>query len=78
MTEMSTLAVLYDEFVAADGTFEGDGRLCYSYMNPGNDEVKSCSTWHEVRTGVENSYSRVASLLGNNKKKLIIWSTCSF
>jgi hypothetical protein len=29
-----------DEFVAADGAFEGDGRLRCSYKNPGNDDVK--------------------------------------
>jgi len=64
-----------DEFVAADGAFEGDGRFRCSCKNPGNDEVKKLFnvTWREVRTGVENSYQRVASwfpLLGNNKKKL--------
>jgi hypothetical protein len=62
-----------DEFVAADGAFEGDGRFRCSYKNPGNDEVKKLFnvTWHEVRTGVENSYQWVASwfpLLGNKKK----------
>ena len=62
-----------DEFVAADGAFEGDGRFHCSYKNPGNDKVKKLFnvTWHENRTGVENSYQRVASwfpLLGNNKK----------
>jgi hypothetical protein len=31
---------LDDEFVAADGAFEGDGCLQCSYKNPGNDEVK--------------------------------------
>jgi len=64
-----------EEFVAADGAFEGDGRFRCSYKNPGNDEVKELFnlTWREVRTGVENSYSRVAAwfpLLGNNKRKL--------
>jgi len=64
-----------EEFVAADGAFEGDGRFHCSYKNPGNDEVKKIFnlTWREVRTGVENSYSRVAAwfpLLGNNKRKL--------
>jgi hypothetical protein len=47
-----------DEFVAADGAFEGDGCLKCSYKNPGNDKVKKL--WNlafcEVRTGVENSY----------------------
>jgi len=49
---------LDDEFVAADGAFEGDGRLKCSYKNPGNDEVKKLwnLAFREVRTGVENSY----------------------
>jgi hypothetical protein len=64
-----------DEFVAADGGFDGDGRFRCSYKNPGNDEVKQLFNlaWREVRTGVENSYQRVGAwfpLLGNNKKKL--------
>jgi hypothetical protein len=33
---------LDDEFIAAHGVFEGDGHLCWSFKNPGNDEVKSC------------------------------------
>jgi len=47
-----------DEFVAADGAFEGDGCLKCSYKNPGNNEVKKLwnLAFHEVRTGVENSY----------------------
>ena len=49
--------------------------FCCSYKNPGNDEVKKLFnlTWSEVRTGVENIYSRFAAwfpLLGNNKRKL--------
>jgi hypothetical protein len=48
---------LEDEFLAADGAFEGDGRLKCSYKNPSNDEVKKL--WNlafcEARTGVENS-----------------------
>ena len=64
-----------DEFVAADGGFDGDGRFHCSYKNPGNDEVKQLFNlaWREVQTGVENSYQRVGAwfpLLGNNKKKL--------
>jgi len=64
-----------EEFVAADGAFKGDGRFRCSCKNPGNDEVKKLFnlTWSEVRTGVENSYSRFAAwfpLLGNNKRKL--------
>ena len=64
-----------DEFVAADGAFEGDGRLKCSYKNPGNDEVKKLwnLAFREVRTGVENSYQRTGAwfpLLGNNKRKL--------
>jgi len=64
-----------DEFVAADGAFEGDGCLKWSYKNPGNDEVKKL--WNlafcEVRTGVENSYQQTGAwfpFLGNNKQKL--------
>jgi len=64
-----------DEFVAADGAFEGDGRLRCSFKNPGNDEAKKL--WNlefcEVRTGVENSYQRTGAwfpLIGNNKCKL--------
>ncbi len=62
-----------DEFVAAHGGFDGDGRFHCSYKNPGNDEVKQLFNlaWREVRTGVENSYQRVGAwfpLLGNNKK----------
>jgi hypothetical protein len=61
-----------DEFEAADGAFEGNGRFCCSYKNPGNDEVKKMLslTWCEVRAGVENSYQRVTAwfpLLRNNK-----------
>jgi hypothetical protein len=64
-----------DEFVAADGAFEGDGRLRCSFKNPGNDEVKKLwnLAFHEVRTGVENSYQRTGAwfpLIGNNKCKL--------
>jgi len=29
-----------DEFVAVDSGFEGDGRLRFSYKNPGQDEIK--------------------------------------
>jgi hypothetical protein len=49
---------LDDEFVAADGNFEGDGRLKCSYKNPCNDKVKKLwnLAFHEMRTGVENSY----------------------
>jgi hypothetical protein len=64
-----------DEFVAADGAFEGDGRLRCSYKNPGNDDVKKLwnLAFQEVRTGVENSYQRTGAwfpLIGNNKRKL--------
>ena len=47
-----------DEFIAADGAFEGDGRLKCSYKIPGNGKVKKLwnLAFHEVRTGVENSY----------------------
>jgi hypothetical protein len=47
-----------DEFVAANGAFEGDGHLHCSFKNPGNNEAKKL--WNlafcEVRTGVKNSY----------------------
>ena len=64
-----------EEFVAADGAFEGDGRFLCSYKNPGNDRDKKLFNvvWREVRTGVENSYQRTGAwfpLLGNNKRKL--------
>jgi len=64
-----------DEFVAADGGFDGDGIFRCSYKNPGDDEIKQLFnlTWWEVCTGVENSYQRVGAwfpLLGNNKKKI--------
>jgi len=64
-----------DEFVAADGAFEGDGCLKCSYKNPGNNEVKKLwnLAFHEVRTGVENSYQWTGAwfpLSGNNKCKL--------
>ena len=38
------------EFVAADGAFDGDGRFCFSYKNPGNDEIKKLFNlaWREV------------------------------
>jgi hypothetical protein len=67
--------VSIDEFVAADGAFEGDGCLRCSFKNPRNDEVKKLwnSAFHEVRTGVENSYQRTGAwfpLIGNNKRKL--------
>jgi len=49
---------LDDEFVAANGVFEGDGHLRCTFKNPGNDKVKKLwnLAFHEVRTGVENSY----------------------
>jgi len=51
---------LVDEFIAANGAFEGDGHLCCSFKNPGNNEMKKL--WNldfcEVRTGAENSYQR--------------------
>ncbi len=52
-----------DEFMAADGSFDGDGRFCCSYKNPGNDEIKQLFNlaWHEVQTGVENSYEKVGA-----------------
>jgi hypothetical protein len=61
-----------EEFVAADGAFEGDGRFLCSYKNPGNDRDTQVFNvvWREVRTGVENSYQRTGAwfpLLGNNK-----------
>jgi hypothetical protein len=64
-----------DEFVAADGVFEGDGHLCCSFKNSRNYEAKKlCNlAFHQVRTGVENSYQRNGAwipLLGNNKCKL--------
>ncbi len=64
-----------DEFAAAYGGFEGDGRLKCSYKNPGNDQQKNlynncfCKVWMQV----ENTYQRVGAwfpLLGMNKKKL--------
>jgi hypothetical protein len=63
------------QFVAADGGFEGEGRFCCSYKNPGNDVHKRVFNlaWREVRMGVENSYCRLCQwfpLLGNNKKRL--------
>jgi len=63
------------EFLAADGAFDGDGRLYCSYKNPGNDPTKKMFNlvWYEVQTTVENSYQRLCAwllLLGNNKKKL--------
>jgi hypothetical protein len=64
-----------DEFIAADGAFEGDGRLRCSFKNPGNNEVKIL--WNlasrEVRPGVENSYQRTGAwfpLIRNNKRIL--------
>jgi hypothetical protein len=64
-----------DEFVASDGGFEGDGRFRCSYNNPGHhpDRVLFNLVFREIRTGVENTYSRVGiwfPLLGNNKKKM--------
>ncbi len=52
-----------DEFVAADGAFEGDGCLCCIHKNPGNDDVKKLwnLAFREVRTGVENSYQRTGA-----------------
>jgi len=48
-----------DEFVAADGAFEGDGHLRCSYKNPGNDDVKKLwnLAFREVRTGVEKLHN---------------------
>jgi hypothetical protein len=40
---------LDDEFIAADGAFKGDGHLCCSFKDPGNDEVKKCGIWHFVK-----------------------------
>jgi len=64
-----------DEFVAANGAFEGGGHLHCSFKSPGNDEVKKLQniTFCEVRTGVENSCQRTGAwfpLTGNNKHKL--------
>ena len=64
-----------DEFVAVDGSFEGDGRLRCSYKNPGQDEIKKLFnlTWREVRSGVENSYARVGTwfpLSGQQQKEV--------
>jgi hypothetical protein len=64
-----------DAFVATDGAFKGDGHLHCSFKNPRNDEVKKLwnLAFHEVRTGVENSYQRTGAwcpLIGNNKRKL--------
>jgi hypothetical protein len=66
---------LVDEFVASDGAFEGDGHLCCSFKNPGNNEVKKL--WNlafcEVQTCVENSFQRTGAwfpLIGNNKHHL--------
>jgi hypothetical protein len=66
---------LDDEFIAANGVFKGDGFLRCSFKNPRNDEVKKLwnLAFHEVRTGVENSYQRTGAwfpLIGNNKQKL--------
>ena len=66
---------LEDEFVAADGAFEGDGCLRCSYKNPGNDDIKKLwnLAFQIVRTGEENSYQRTGAwfpLIGNNKHKV--------
>jgi hypothetical protein len=39
-----------DEFMTADGGFDGDGRFCCSCKNPDNDEIKQLFNlaWHEV------------------------------
>jgi hypothetical protein len=52
-----------DEFVVADGAFEGDNHLCCNYKNPWNDEVKKLwnLAFYEVRMGVENSYQRTGA-----------------
>jgi len=64
-----------DEFVAVDGSFEGDGRLQCLYKTPGQDEIKKLFnlTWREVRSGVENSYARVGTwfpLSGQQQKEV--------
>jgi len=66
---------LEDEFVAANGMFEGDGCLRCSFKNPRNNEGKKLwnLAFREVRTGVENSYQKTGAwfpLIGNNKHKL--------
>ncbi len=66
---------LDDEFIAADGAFEGDGRLRCSFKNPGNNEAKKLWNleFRKVKTGVENSYQKTGAwfpLIGNNKRKL--------
>jgi hypothetical protein len=63
-----------EEYVASDGGVNGDGRFRCSYKNPSNDPLKERFNlaWHEVQTGVENSYQRVGlwfPVLGNNKWK---------
>ncbi len=63
-----------DEFIAADGSFEGDGRFKCSCKNLGNQQKKLYNNcFREVWMQVENTYQRVGSwfpLLGMIKKKL--------
>ncbi len=37
------------EFLAADGAFDGDGRLNCSYKKPSNNPEKKCLIWFGVR-----------------------------
>jgi len=54
---------LQDEFVAADGVFEGDGHLRCSYKNPRNDDIKKLwnLAFQEVRAGVGKRKSIVTN-----------------
>ncbi len=63
------------KIIESQSKSKGDDHLCYSFKNPGNNEVKKL--WNlafcEVRTGVENSYQRTGAwfpLIGNDKHKL--------
>jgi hypothetical protein len=38
-----------NEFVAADGAFEGDGCSRCSFKNPGKDEAESYGIWRYVK-----------------------------
>ena len=63
-----------DQFLAADGGFEGDGPVRCSYKNPGNDELKKTfnNAFREVRAGIETAFNRLVTwfpLLGVNKNK---------
>jgi len=40
---------LENEFVAANGAFEGDGHLRCNFKNPGMMRQKSCGIWHFMK-----------------------------